>query len=149
MAFNLRQVAAPGWPPRGEKLVGSPTVQLGLGAQHLVEEDLGRSFATTLADTTDPAAAPEPFHTGRVLDDSVERDVLANHNLSHLGLMLRRRSAANQRRVGKRVVTQQDYRSALLILPKRRLGGDQAQVVPPNGTCPDVATPRPELCNTT
>jgi hypothetical protein len=28
---------------------------------------------------------PEALLTGRVLDDSVERDVLANHDLSHFG----------------------------------------------------------------
>src|SRR5215218_9082628 len=57
----VRQFAAPGWPPRGEELVGSPTEQLGLGAQRLVEQDPGRLFATPLTDTTDPAAAgPKP-----------------------------------------------------------------------------------------
>src|SRR6266487_407235 len=65
----VRQFAASGWPPRGEELVGSPTEQLGLGAQRLVEQDLGRLFATPLTDTTDPAAAPEAFRTGRVLHD--------------------------------------------------------------------------------
>src|SRR5206468_11742939 len=81
----VRQFAAPGWPPRGEELVGSPTEQLGLGAQRLVEQDLGRLFATPLTDTTDPATALEALRTGRVLDDSVERDVLADNDLSHSG----------------------------------------------------------------
>src|SRR5205823_10359894 len=81
----VRQVAAPGWPPRGEELVGSPTEQLALGAQRLVEQDLGRLFATPLTDTTDPAAAPEALRAGRVLDGSVERDVLADDDLSHSG----------------------------------------------------------------
>src|SRR5438876_106635 len=81
----VRQFAASGWPPRGEELVGSPTEQLGLGAQRLVEQNLGRLFATPLTDTTDPAAAPEPLRTGRVLDDSVEREVLADDDLSHSG----------------------------------------------------------------
>src|SRR6266487_51061 len=81
----VRQFAAPGWPPRGEELVGSPTEQLGLGAQRLVEQDLGRLFTTPLTDTTDPAAAPEALRTGRVLDDCVERDVLADDDLSHSG----------------------------------------------------------------
>src|SRR5438876_10122278 len=79
------QFAAPGWPPRGEELVGSPTEQLGLGTQRLVEQELGRLFATPLTDTTDPAAAPEALSTGRVLDDPVERDVLADDDLSHSG----------------------------------------------------------------
>src|SRR2546427_6857467 len=81
----VRQFAAPGWPPRGEELVGSPTEQLSLGAQRLVEQDLGRFFATPLTDTTDPAAAPEALRAGRVLNDSVERDVLADDDLSHSG----------------------------------------------------------------
>src|SRR5439155_17776635 len=79
----VRKFAAPRWPPRGEKLVGSPTEQLGLGAQRLVEQDPGRLFATPLTHTTDPAAAPEALRTGRVLDDSVERHVLADDDLSH------------------------------------------------------------------
>src|SRR5207253_11405716 len=81
----VRQFAAPGWPPRGEELVGSPTEQLGLGTERLVEQDLGRLFTTRLTDTTDPAAAPEALRTGRVLDDPVERDVLADDDLSHSG----------------------------------------------------------------
>jgi hypothetical protein len=69
---------------------------LGIGAQRLVEQDLGCLFATTLTDTTDPAAPPEAFYAGRVLDDSVERDVLADDNLPDLGSMLRRMSVARQ-----------------------------------------------------
>src|SRR5262249_51352352 len=83
------QLATSGWPPRGEELVRSPTEQLRLGAKRLVEHDLGRLCATLLADPTDPPSALEPFRTGRVLDDAVERDVLADHDLSHLGSMLR------------------------------------------------------------
>jgi hypothetical protein len=70
---------------RKEELVGSPAEQLGLGAQRLVEQDLGRLFATPLTDATDPAAAPEALRTGRVLDDSVEREVLADDNRSQSG----------------------------------------------------------------
>src|SRR5580704_4273933 len=33
----------------------------------------------------DPAAVPEALLAGRVLDDSVERDVLADDDLSHFG----------------------------------------------------------------
>ncbi len=54
----VRQFAAPGWPPRGEELVGSPTEQLGLGAQRLVEQDLGRLFATR--SPTRPTQPPRP-----------------------------------------------------------------------------------------
>jgi hypothetical protein len=43
----VRQFAAPGWPPRGEELVGSPTEQLGLGAQRL----LGSRFPNILQPT--------------------------------------------------------------------------------------------------
>src|SRR5690349_2678996 len=57
--------AAARWPPRGEPLV------------------------------TSPAAGPEAFVTGRVLDDSVERDVLARDDLSHFG-SAPRRSSGNQ-----------------------------------------------------
>src|SRR5580693_4731225 len=84
----VRQGASSGWPPRGEELVAAPTQQHGLGAQRLVEQDLGRLFAALgpkLADTTDPAAVPEALLAGRVLDDSVERDVLADDDLSHFG----------------------------------------------------------------
>jgi hypothetical protein len=34
-------------------------------------------------DTTDPTAAPEALRTGRILDDSVERHVLADDDLPH------------------------------------------------------------------
>src|SRR5580700_4866859 len=82
----VRQGASPRWPPRGEELVGAPAQQHGLGAQRLVEQDLGGLFAALeLADLADPAAEPEALLTGRVLDDSVERDVLADDDLSHLG----------------------------------------------------------------
>jgi hypothetical protein len=36
-------------------------------------------------DQAGPAAGPEAFVTGRVLDDSFERDVLAHDDLSHFG----------------------------------------------------------------
>src|SRR5258706_11919910 len=81
----VRQGARPGWPPRGEELVAAPTEQHGLGAQRLVEQALGGLFASSVADATEPAAVPEALLTGRVLDDSVERDVLAYDDLSHFG----------------------------------------------------------------
>src|SRR6266542_1507456 len=77
----VRQLATPGWPPRGEPLVAPPTQQQGLGAQGLVERELVEFWA--VLDQADPAADPEALVTGRVLDDSVERDVLADHDLSH------------------------------------------------------------------
>src|SRR5437660_8939054 len=81
----VRPLATPGWPPRCEPLVAPPTQQQGLGAQRLVELDLGPLFAVLVPDLAEPAAVPEAPLTGRVLDDSVERDVLADHDLSHLG----------------------------------------------------------------
>src|ERR687897_1312351 len=41
----VRQLAAPGWPPRREPLVASPTQQQGLGAQGLVERELADLWA--------------------------------------------------------------------------------------------------------
>ena len=81
----VRQGASPGWPPRGEELVAAPAQQHGLGAQRLIERDPGRLFAAPVANPADPAAVPETFVTDRVLDNSVERDVLADDDLSHTG----------------------------------------------------------------
>ena len=39
-------------------------------------------------DLAEPAAQPETLLTGRVLDDSVERDVLTDHDLSHVAVLL-------------------------------------------------------------
>jgi hypothetical protein len=36
-------------------------------------------------DQADPAAGPKAFVTGRVTDDSIEREVLADDDLSHFG----------------------------------------------------------------
>src|SRR6266849_3966351 len=79
----VRQLATPGWPPRGKPLVAPPTQQQSLGAQRLVERELGQLWAAR--DHADPAADPEALITGRVLDDSVERDVVAHDDLSHVG----------------------------------------------------------------
>src|SRR5215468_12634556 len=89
----VRQLATPGWPPRGEPLVAPPAQQPGLGAQRLVERELVEPWA--VLDQADPAADPEAFVTGRVLDDPVERDVLADDDLSHLGSPLLVPSAAS------------------------------------------------------
>src|SRR5207244_3214277 len=61
----------------------APAQQEGPGGQRLVERELGELRA--ISDQADPAAGPEAFVTGRVLDDSVERDVLAHDDLSHFG----------------------------------------------------------------
>src|SRR5215831_18883817 len=77
------QLAAPGGPLRSEPLVAPAAQQLSLGAERLVERelvDLG-----VVLDQTDPAAAPEALVTGRVLDDAVDGDVLADHDPSHFG----------------------------------------------------------------
>src|SRR6266436_6303980 len=79
----VRQLAAARWPPRGEPLVAAPAQQEGPGGQRLVERELGKLWA--IPDQADPAADPEALVTGRVLDDSVERDVLAHDDLSHFG----------------------------------------------------------------
>src|SRR5216684_8870128 len=79
----VRQLAAPRWPPRGEPLVAPPAQQEGPGGQRLVERELGKLWA--IPDQADPAADPEALITGRVLDDSVERDVVAHDDLSHVG----------------------------------------------------------------
>src|SRR6266566_7623139 len=78
-------LTAPGWPPRGEPLVAPPTQQQGLGAQRLVELELGPRFEVLVPELAEPAAQPEALLTVRVLDHSVERDVRADHYLSHIG----------------------------------------------------------------
>jgi hypothetical protein len=44
-----------------------------------------RACHRACSDRTDPASAAEALVTGRVLDDPVERHVLADDDLSHLG----------------------------------------------------------------
>jgi hypothetical protein len=70
---------------RVEVLVAPPTQQQGLGAQRLVELDLGPLLAVFVPNLVEPAAVPEALLAGGVLDDSVERDVLAHDDLSHFG----------------------------------------------------------------
>src|SRR5262245_50584897 len=82
----VRQLAAPGRPPRSEPLVTPPAQQQGPGTQRIVERELVQLRA--VPDQADPAAYPEALVAGRVLDDSVERDVVADDDLSHLGLYL-------------------------------------------------------------
>jgi len=55
-------------PPRGEPLVASPAQQEGSGGQRLVERELGKLRA--ISDQADPAAGPEAFVVGRVVDDA-------------------------------------------------------------------------------
>jgi hypothetical protein len=62
----------------------APTKQQGVGAQCLVELELRPRFAILVPHLEDPTAAPEALLTGRVLHDSVERDIFADDDLSHL-----------------------------------------------------------------
>jgi hypothetical protein len=71
--------------PSGEKLVAASAQQQGLGSQGLFELELGPLLAVLVPDPGKPATALEALLAGRVLHDSVQRDVLANHDLSHLG----------------------------------------------------------------
>src|SRR5260370_9265144 len=82
----VRQLATPGWPPRGEPLVAPPTQQQSLGAQRLVERELGQLWAAR--DHANPAADPETLVTARVLDASIGRHLLDHHDLSHFGSSL-------------------------------------------------------------
>jgi len=61
-----------------------------MGAERLLEYHLGRLLTTLAASKTNPSAEPETLHAGRVLNDSVERHVLADYDLSHFGSPLRR-----------------------------------------------------------
>src|SRR5206468_11858491 len=72
-------------PPRCEPLVAPSTQQQGLGSQRLLETHLGPLFEVVAPELAEPAAQAEALLTVRVLDDSVERDVRADHDLSHLG----------------------------------------------------------------
>src|SRR5207253_610088 len=76
----VRERATSGWPPLSQELVAPPAQQKGLGAPRLVERNFGCLVATLSADKTDPAAAAEALDARRVLDDSVERDVLTDNN---------------------------------------------------------------------
>src|SRR5579859_7287088 len=79
----LSPFPAPVQPARGEPLVGPPTQEQGLGAQRLVELNFGPFLEALGTKLAEPAALPESFFTGRVLDDSIKRYVLADHDLSH------------------------------------------------------------------
>src|SRR5262245_66630816 len=83
------QGTRPRGPPRCEELVAASTQQHGLGAQRLVEQDLGRRVAPPVAYAAEPAAMPEALVTARVLDDSVDRDVLTDDDPSHCRSLLR------------------------------------------------------------
>src|SRR5262249_11552698 len=81
----VRPLAAAGLPSRGEVFVTPPAQQQSLGAQRFTELGLGPLLAVLVPDLKEPAAVPEALLTGRVLDDSIEREVLANDDLSHVG----------------------------------------------------------------
>src|ERR1039457_1440211 len=67
-------IRAPGWAPA--------TQQQSLGGQSLVERELVELWA--VPDQADPAPDSETFVAGRVLNDTVERDVVDDDDLSHL-----------------------------------------------------------------
>ena len=73
------------WPARREPLVGPPAEQESVGGQGLVQRELAERRA--VLDHPDPSAGPEALVAGRVLDDAVERHVLANDDLSHVNLL--------------------------------------------------------------
>src|SRR5437762_14272779 len=77
------ELAGPGSPPSPEELVAAPTQQPCLGTQRVVERDLVPFFEVLAPELDEPAAALEAFLAVRVLDDSIERDVLraAHHDL--------------------------------------------------------------------
>src|SRR5205807_3900207 len=79
----VRQLATAGWPLGGEPFIAPPTQQESRCAQRLVERELAYFWA--VRDPADPAAVSEALVTGRILDYSVERDVLAHDDLSHFG----------------------------------------------------------------
>src|SRR5207247_4354017 len=66
-----------------------------LGAQSLVERELGKLW--TVLDQADPGAAREAFVTRRVLDDSIERDVVAYDDLPHFAVLRLRYSLTTRR----------------------------------------------------
>src|SRR3954452_6107930 len=78
-------LAAPAHPPRSEVRVAASAQQQGLGAERLLAFDLRPRCEVVLPDLAEPATVPETLLAGRVLDDSVQRDVLADHDLPHLG----------------------------------------------------------------
>ena len=79
----VRQLATARWPPRSEPLIAPPAQQEGLGAQRLVQRELADLWA--VLDQADPAAAPQALIASRILDDPVQRDVLAHDDLPHAG----------------------------------------------------------------
>jgi hypothetical protein len=72
------QLAAARWPPRGKPVVAAAAKQPSPGAQRLVKRELVELRA--VLDQANPATGLETFVTGRVLDDSVECDVIARDN---------------------------------------------------------------------
>src|SRR5437763_514805 len=83
----VRELTPPRWPQRGQELVGPPALQQGFGAEVLLEQHFRCLFAASAADPTDPAASAEALDARWVLDDSVERDVLAYDDLPHFDLL--------------------------------------------------------------
>src|SRR6266568_2381077 len=67
-----------------QPLVAPPTHQQRLGALCLGQFELRPRLPVLAHELNKPAAVPEPSLAARVLDDAVKRDVLADHDLSHL-----------------------------------------------------------------
>jgi hypothetical protein len=67
---------------RGQCLVAEVAAAAG---RRQAGADPVKNLAVLVPNLKESAAAPEALLTGRVLDDSVERDVLADHDLSHFG----------------------------------------------------------------
>jgi hypothetical protein len=110
-------------PPRGEELVAPPTQQQGLGAQRLVELDRVELFA--ILDLADPAADPEALFTVRVLDDSVERNELADDDLSHFGspsLVLSATTDVETATLGKWAPTNRSVHSSAGVYTREKCG---------------------------
>jgi hypothetical protein len=80
----VRPLATAEWVPCGEEFVAASTQQQRLGGQRLGEQRLGPRVAVLVPNVGAPVAAPEVLLTSRVLDDPVERDVLADNDLSHV-----------------------------------------------------------------
>src|SRR6187401_294056 len=84
----VRELAGAGPPPRPEVLVAPPPEQPRLSAECLIERDLGPLLEVVASELLEPAAEPEALGTVRVLNHSIECDVLrtAHHDRCHFGI---------------------------------------------------------------
>jgi hypothetical protein len=74
-----------GWEPCGEILEAAAAEQQGLGVHRLGEQRVGPPFAVLVPNPGEPVPPSEALLPPRVLDDSVQRDVFADDDPSHLG----------------------------------------------------------------